>query len=71
MSQSLNVQNIPDNDKVLTDFTSAFKAFKSGELGITEHGYGSEQRDMDLLIRMSLAFGPGVVSTLREVGVFV
>lgn len=52
-----------------SNFAFAYKSFQSGTMGRQEPGYGNEQRDVDTLIKMCLAFGPGTVCTLLEVGV--
>lgn len=35
-----------------------------------EPGFITEEKDIGVMIKRSLAFGPGLVSTFREVGVF-
>ena len=59
------------HDHILESFISAFKAFQSGQLCWEKErrGYGNEELDVDTTVQLALAFGPGVVSTLREVGI--
>ena len=59
------------HDHILENFISAFKAFQSGQLCWEKErrGYGNEELDVDSTIQLALAFGPGVVTTLREVGI--
>ena len=54
-------------EQMVKNFVSAYKAFCSGLMGREETGYGSEQQDVDALIKMNLAFSRGNVSTYREV----
>ena len=35
-----------------------------------ESGFITEEKDVGVMIKRSLTFGPGLVSTFREVGVF-
>lgn len=62
---------VQHHDRLLHKFGYAYKSFLSASIGAQETGHGTEQRDTDMLIKLSLAFGPYTVSTLCEVGVGV
>ena len=62
---------VQHHDRLLHKFTYAYKSFLSASIGKQETGRDTEQRDTDMLIKLSLAFGPCTVSTLCEVGVGV
>ena len=54
-------------EQMVKNFVSAYKAFCSGLMGREETGYGSEQQDVNILIKMNLAFCRGNTSIYREV----
>ena len=53
-------------EQMVKNFVSAYKAFCSGLMGREETGYGTEQQDVDILIKMNLAFCRGNASIYRE-----
>ena len=63
--------HLEHRDRVLDSFICAYKAFLSGHLDrkSEELSSSSEEVDVKALIKLSLAFVPGVVTTFREVGV--
>lgn len=57
-------------NRVLHDFVFAYKAFQSGEMGNKEEdGIGSDNRDVEKLIKFCLGFGPSFLKLYREVGI--
>ena len=58
-------------DQLLNNFIASYKGYQSGILGSQEEpSFMTEEKDIGVMIKRSLAFGPGLVSTFREVGVF-
>ena len=59
------------HDHILESFIFAFKAFQFGQLCWEKErqGYGNEELDVDSTVQLALAFGLGVVTTLREVSI--
>ena len=59
----IEVQN-----RLLSSFIFAYKSFQC-LVDKLDSASESEEGDTDIIIKMSLAFGPGTVHTLREVGI--